>query len=187
VHAWRDRQDFFVAANMGLYFSETQSRRNDFRAPDLFVVLDVERRERRSWVVWEEDGRMPDVVVELVSDSTEDVDRGPKMGIYARALHVACYAIHDPWSGSLDVYHLDPARRAYEPAKPDAHGAFPCPSMGLSLAVVPGVLDGVEAPWLRWIDPQGVPLREPAEVARDAEAEIARLHAELARLRGGST
>jgi len=32
--AWRDRHDYFAAANMFLYFSETQSRKNDFRGPD---------------------------------------------------------------------------------------------------------------------------------------------------------
>src|SRR6185436_15242740 len=58
-YAWRERQDFYVGGNMFLYFSETQSRANDFRGPDVFVVLDTTQRERRAWVVWEENGKAP--------------------------------------------------------------------------------------------------------------------------------
>jgi len=39
--AWKDRTDFYVGGNMSVYFSEPQSRKNDFRGPDVFVVLDT--------------------------------------------------------------------------------------------------------------------------------------------------
>jgi Uma2 family endonuclease len=179
--AWRDRHDYFVAANMFLYFSETQSRRNDFRGPDVFVVLDTDKRERRSWVVWEEDGRTPDVVFELVSESTEEIDRGEKMGIYARVLHVASYVIFDPFSGRLDVFRLDAPKRTYIPVEPDARGFIPCEPLGLWLCVVPGTIDDVEAPWLRFIDAEGNVLPEPAEDNARLREENARLREELAR------
>src|SRR5512134_2392174 len=63
-HAWRGRDDFYVGGNMFLYFSETQVRHNDFQGPDVFVVMGTTRRERRAWVVWEEGGQVPDVVIE---------------------------------------------------------------------------------------------------------------------------
>ena len=56
---WADRDDFYVGGNMFVYFSPDQVRSHDFRGPDLFVVLDVTRRERKSWVVWQE-GKGPD-------------------------------------------------------------------------------------------------------------------------------
>ena len=81
---WIDRKDVFVGGNMFVYFSESQAKKNDFRGPDVFVVLDAEEKERRlSWVVWQEGRRTPDVVIELTSASTEAVDRGKKMEIYA--------------------------------------------------------------------------------------------------------
>ena len=41
----------------------------DFRGPDFFVVLDVDGEvDRKSWIVWEENGRYPDVIVELMSN-----------------------------------------------------------------------------------------------------------------------
>ena len=73
--AWADRKDFFVGSNMFMYFSELQIKKNDFRGPDVFVVLNSNRRQRKSWVVWQENYRTPDVVIELVSESTEHVDR----------------------------------------------------------------------------------------------------------------
>ena len=46
---WTERTDFYVGANMFLYYSLAQTKKNDFRGPDVFVVMDVERRERLSW------------------------------------------------------------------------------------------------------------------------------------------
>jgi hypothetical protein len=68
---------------MFVYFSQLQVKRNDFRGPDVFVALDVERKERKSWVAWEEGGRLPDVVIELTSDSTRHVDHVDKKRTYA--------------------------------------------------------------------------------------------------------
>jgi hypothetical protein len=35
-------------------------------------------RERKSWVVWQEGMRFPDVITELLSDTTREVDKGEK-------------------------------------------------------------------------------------------------------------
>src|SRR5512139_457473 len=120
--AWRDRDDYYVGGNMAVYFSETQVKRNDFRAPDFFVVLGTAKHERRGWVVWKEDGLAPNVVIELLSESTEQVDRGEKMRIYARALKVGEYFLFDPFTGVLDGYTLDPLRYEYRKKEPDPSG-----------------------------------------------------------------
>ncbi|MGI2909488.1 Uma2 family endonuclease, partial [Tolypothrix sp. VBCCA 56010] len=64
---WRKRNDFFIGANLTIYFSRQQLRNRDFRGPDFFLVRDTEKRPRNSWVVWEEDGRYPDLIIELLS------------------------------------------------------------------------------------------------------------------------
>ncbi len=33
---WRDRNDFFIGANLTIYFSRQQLRNRDFRGPDFF-------------------------------------------------------------------------------------------------------------------------------------------------------
>ena len=52
--AWADRDDFFVSGNMFVYFRLNQVMDYDFRGPDFFAVLGVPKRERKSWVVWQE-------------------------------------------------------------------------------------------------------------------------------------
>lgn len=79
LSALADRSDFFAGGNMFVYYSRNQAMNRDFRGPDFFVALDVDgSRSRQGWVVWEEDGRYPDVIVELLSPSTANVDRGVK-------------------------------------------------------------------------------------------------------------
>ncbi len=165
--AWEGRDDFYVGGNMFVYYSHLQAKQNDFRGPDIFVVLDTNRRLRKSWVVWDEGGRTPDVVIELLSESTEHVDRGEKMRIYARLLRVSNYYLFDPITGVLEGYALDPNARAYVrmPGGPD----LPCPVLGLRLGVRHGLYQGVEADWLRWLDAEGRALPTDEELARAAE------------------
>ena len=65
---WQARQDFFAGANLSIYYSTCQPKSEDVRDPDLFVVLDTERKERKSWVVWAEDGKYPNFILEILSD-----------------------------------------------------------------------------------------------------------------------
>jgi Uma2 family endonuclease len=153
--AWLQRDDFHVGGNQFVYFSELQAKNNDFRGPDVFVVLDTVKKERKSWVVWEEGGRTPDVVIELLSESTEHVDRGEKMDLYARVLHVGEYFLFDPWTKVFEGYVLDPAKRRYRKKTPDADGYLSCEQLGLRLGVIRGTFVDVETEWLRWIDESG--------------------------------
>jgi len=178
--AWADRNDFYVGGNMAIYFSELQVKKNDFRGPDVFVVLDTVRREHKSWVVWQEGGRTPDVIIELLSETTEAVDRGEKMRVYAKLLRVPNYYLFDPLSGILEGYAIDAARGEYERMKPEPSGELPCPRLGLRLGVRHGELHGITADWLRWIDADGRALPTGEEQARAAEAQVRELAAKLA-------
>jgi Uma2 family endonuclease len=121
---------------MFIYFSEPQARKNDFRGPDVFVVLDTTTRVHRSWVVWEEEGKTPDVVIELTSSSTEKTDRSDKMRIYSKVFKVAEYYLFDPLTAELEGYRLDPRSRTYRPLQPDKQGRLPWHQLGLMLGVV---------------------------------------------------
>lgn len=173
--AWSQRFDFFVSGNMFFYFSETQAKRNDYRGPDVFVVLGTERKERKSWVVWEEDGKTPQVVIELTSPTTERVDRGVKKDLY-QSLRVLNYFIFDPFSKRLDGFSLSPeAAGAYVPISPLPNGDLPCPALGLSVGIRPGRFRSIETEWLRWIGSDGAVFQSGdeaavAEMQRAAEA-----------------
>jgi Uma2 family endonuclease len=104
-HLWRDREDYYAAGNMTLYYSPEMVKNRDFRGPDFMVVLGVENRPRRSWTVWEEGGKYPDFILEVLSDSTAKVDRTTKKDLYAR-LGVAEYFWFDPESQEFVGHRL---------------------------------------------------------------------------------
>ncbi|WP_437683871.1 Uma2 family endonuclease [Sorangium sp. So ce131] len=168
---WKDRDDVYVGGNMAVYFSELQARKNDFRGPDVFVVLDTVKRERKSWVVWQEGGRTPDVVIELLSESTEAVDRNDKMRVYAKLLRVPEYYLFDPFTGVLEAYALDLATMSFVPVSPAAGGDVTSARLHLGLGVRRGVYSGLEADWLRWLDREGRVLPTAEEQARAAEGQ----------------
>jgi Uma2 family endonuclease len=181
--AWRDRRDFFLGENMFVYFSEQQVRTNDFRGPDVFVVLDVERKIRKSWVAWDEGGKLPDVVIEVTSDSTAHVDRGEKMRIYSKIWRTPAYFIFDPDTRVLEGYRLGDGGRDYVAIEPNAHGDLPVAPLGLALGVRRTRYRDFDEFFLRWIDEHGEPLPIPAERTERALAEAEERRIEAGRTR----
>ncbi|MFC1642324.1 Uma2 family endonuclease, partial [Myxococcota bacterium] len=140
----------FIGGNMFVYFSQTQSRKNEFRGPDLFVVLDVSRSERKSWVAWEEGGRLPDIVIELVSEATAVQDRGEKKELYARVMRVGEYFLFDPFSKELEGFDLNAVTKKYSPKPCNAAGHLACQQLGLELGLCRHGYGDVDTEWLRW-------------------------------------
>lgn len=155
IDAWADRRDYYVAGNMFVYFSERQVKNNDFRGPDVFVVLDVERKDRKSWVAWEEGGRLPDVVIEVTSESTEHVDRVDKKRIYSRVWRTPAYFIFDPETEKLEGFRLDTDRREYVELVPNENGDLPVAALGLCLGLRRTRYRDHDRLFVRWIDLQG--------------------------------
>jgi Uma2 family endonuclease len=174
IEAWEreGRRDFFVAGNAFVYFSEHQIRSNDFRGPDVFVVLDVERKARKCWVAWEEGGRLPDVVIEVTSPSTVHVDRGEKMRIYSQIWRTSAYFIFDPDTERLDGYQLDPVARRYQPIVPDERGDLDVAVLGLKLGLRRTSYRSYDQPFVRWLFLDGRPLPSSQERAEALEARL---------------
>ncbi|QFS44084.1 hypothetical protein GXM_01557 [Nostoc sphaeroides CCNUC1] len=79
---WRERQDFYASGNLTIYYSPNQKKSEHFRGADFFVVLGTQKKDRKSWVVWQEDGKYPNLIVEILSSSTAAVDKGLKKQVY---------------------------------------------------------------------------------------------------------
>ncbi|MGE0820841.1 MAG: Uma2 family endonuclease [Candidatus Binatia bacterium] len=172
---WSERRNYYVGGNMFLHY-DPHSRKK-FRGPDFFLVLDVKQRERKSWVVWQEGMRFPDVIIELLSDSTREVDKGEKKTLYERVFHTGEYYLYDPVSQEFVGYHLQGPHPHYEEVKPDATGKIYSPTTKLYLIV--------QNDWLRWMTPEGMLLPTPMELAsqerRRAEQERQRAEQERQR------
>jgi Uma2 family endonuclease len=83
----------YVSGNL-LVFYEPGNRRRHL-SPDVFVVKGVPNHIRDNYLIWEE-GRGPDVVIELTSASTRTEDVDEKMGLYRDVLRVPEYFLFDP-------------------------------------------------------------------------------------------
>ena len=162
------REDGFVGGNMFVYYSLAQVRNRDFKGPDVFVALGVPKGERRSWVCWEED-KTPDVVIELLSESTIAADKGEKKRIYQDRMHVPEYFWYDPFNPA-DWEGFQLVRGTYQPIAADGQGRRMSELLGLLLVPVAGTYKGVEATWLRWATVAGELLPTDAERAEQQAA-----------------
>jgi Uma2 family endonuclease len=180
----------YVTGNILVHYCD-EAGEWKFLAPDVIVVKGVEKKDRGSYVI-DDEGKAPDFIIELVSPSTKVEDLGNKRVIYA-GWHVKEYFLFDPpgelFSGPLRGFRLE--------------GSDYVPMMGARLRSEVLELDLViEQGRLRLYDPktgQRLPTHEESEAGRRAaeakasqeaaarqaaEAKLARLREELARLRG---
>ena len=130
---WRDRHDFYAFGNLTVYYSPRQLKAEKFRGPDFFVVLDTERKPRKSWVVWEEDGKYPNVIVEILSDTTAQTDRGLKKQIYQDIFRTPDYFWFDPYSYEFKGFQLVGGQ--YQALQPNDQGWLWSQQLGLYLGV----------------------------------------------------
>lgn len=169
---WRDRDDFFIGANLTVYFSRQQLKNRDFRGPDFFLVKNTQRQPRRSWVVWEEDGKYPDIIIELLSESTANVDRTDKRELYQNRFRTPEYFWFDP--ESLEFVGLRLIGNHYQDIANQPQGKW-----SETLELYLGILDGQ----LRFFKPNGelVPTPQESAVHESEAALLAKEAALLAR------
>ncbi len=160
---WRDRTDYFAAGNLTIYYSDQRIKTRDFRGPDFFVVKGVESRPRKSWTLWEEAGRYPDVIVEILSDATAKVDRTTKKALYQTTFRTPDYFWFDPNSLEFAGFCLNGG--IYVPLQPNAQGWLWSEQLQLFL--------GIQAQQLRFFTREGelVPTSQEAAVAAEARVE----------------
>ncbi|MEB3293943.1 MAG: Uma2 family endonuclease [Synechococcales bacterium] len=161
---WRDRNDFYISGNLTVYYSASQTKKRDFRGPDIFIVLDVEKRDRRSWTLWEEGGKYPNVVIELLSSSTAKVDRTTKKTLYQNVWRLPEYFWFDPYSLEFMGFRLNEGQ--YQEILPNEQGRLRSAELDLEL--------GIHENKLRWFTADGtlIPLPEESErLAKEQERQ----------------
>jgi Uma2 family endonuclease len=96
----------YVSGNL-MFFYEEGNRRKHI-APDVFVVRGVPKLPpRKYYLLWEE-GRSPDLVIELTSKTTRREDRDKKWVLYRDRLRVPEYFLFDPFEE-----YLKPSMQGY--------------------------------------------------------------------------
>ena len=180
---YADRDDVYVSGDLLVYY-----RMNDNTvrlAPDVFVVFGIDDHLRSSYIIWREEGKTPDFVLEIASPGTYVRDMTEKRALYA-ALGVTEYWRFDP-TGQLFTPALVGERLAedgeYEPIEvgmgDDGMLRGYSDVLGLDVCQRPDgdlrMFDPETQTWLSHLAEE-VAARQAAEAARD-EAEAARSEA----------
>ncbi|MEW6281056.1 MAG: Uma2 family endonuclease [Candidatus Eremiobacterota bacterium] len=183
IHGLRNffagRRDVYVSGNLLMYYVKGDKRKH--RSPDVLVTLGIPGGSRDCYQVWEE-GKAPDLIFEITSRSTESEDRGEKKGVY-EFLGVREYVLFDPLGEYLrpnpSLFRLKKGSFVPVVGKP-----LQLETLGLELVVRDGRLrlrrpdTGVLLPTVE--ETTRLAEQEKARAER-AEAELARLRAELDR------
>ncbi|MDY7023379.1 MAG: Uma2 family endonuclease, partial [Cyanobacteriota bacterium] len=138
-----------------------QDQTRDFRGPDFFVVLNTERQPRKSWVVWEEGGKYPNVIIELLSPSTANVDRTDKKEIYQDKFRTPEYFWFSPNTLEFQGFHLIDGE--YEQIQPNDSEWLWSKQLQLFL--------GIYEKQLRFFTPEGELVPTPEESAKNEKQQ----------------
>lgn len=183
----------YVTGNLLLFYEPGNKRRHV--SPDVMVVKGVSKGERLNYIVWEE-GKGPDVVIELTSSSTRREDRKKKFQLYQDVLKVQEYFLCDPLFDylrpPLQGYRLDEGK--YVRIEPVSGRRLPSEVLGLHLEQEGTRLRFYDPAAGRWLptpldaaDQSGLQRMEARmqrleEIVQRTEAENERLRRELAEL-----
>ena len=159
---WRDRKDFYAAGNLTIYYSQNKRKTENFRGPDFFVVLDTERKVRKSWVVWEEDGKYPNVIVEILSESTANTDKEAKKKLYQNTFRTPDYFWFDPYTLEFAGFLLVGGK--YQPIEPNEQGYLWSQQLELYLGIHEGLL--------RYFTAEGTLVPTPEEQAERVQEQV---------------
>ncbi|MEH2068881.1 MAG: Uma2 family endonuclease [Nostoc sp.] len=159
---WCNRNDFYATGNLTIYFSPEQITTRDFRGPDFFVVLGCENHPRKSWVLWAEQGKYPNVIIELLSNSTAKVDKGLKFELYQETFRTPEYFWFHPDTLEFKGFRLVGGK--YQPLEANADGWLWSQQLELFL--------GVYEAKLRFFNEDKQLVATPEERAQAAEQEV---------------
>jgi Uma2 family endonuclease len=189
LHLLAQRNDVWVSGNDFIHYQQGDG--NKYISPDCYVVFGVEQKERENFKVWEEGGCYPSVIIEFTSRKTKKQDFEEKKTLYEQVFQTAEYFIFDPtgkrkkkqrlwgfrlesgqyiemelqdgrmWSAQLGLYLVPQDRdlRLYDPVKGEFLRTY-------------DQAEGERLAALQLIE-------EERRRAEKAEAELARLRAEL--------
>ena len=176
---YHGRRDVYIAGDMLIYY---RMNRADVRvAPDVYAVFGaMGNHPRDSWLVWRE-GKAPDFVMEIASQSTWQRDRDEKRDIYA-GMGVTEYWRYDPtgrfFTPALVGERLDSGIYQELPVATDAAGILRgySATLGLDICVLPGLelrlYDPLAGEWLRTHQETADALRSSENALRSSESEL---------------
>lgn len=199
---FRENPDVYVSGDLLMYYVQGDPRK--VVAPDALVSFGIGQKLRRTYLVWEE-GKTPDFVMEMASETTYRNDLTEKMSLYAD-LGITDYFLCDieglylptPLMGFTLVDDV------YVPIRASADGSVHSSVLGLDFHLHLDDVRLYNPTTQQWVltpeeaaearadqesaraDQEALTRQQETARAEAAEAEAAALRAELARLRDTS-
>jgi Uma2 family endonuclease len=169
AYLWKDRTDWFFGIDMGIYYNPDEPP----IVPDGFLSLGVESVKsenlRSSYVLWEEQGILPQLVLEVVSKTYRREYSGKKD--FYEQLGILYYVVYNPSrrrKPTLEVYKLIQGRYL-----PMLGNPVWLPELGLGIGKERQTYQGREREWMFWYDAQGQRYLLPEERADQATDALA--------------
>ncbi|MDF5707036.1 MAG: Uma2 family endonuclease [Nostoc sp. S4] len=151
---WTNRMDWYFGVDMAVYHTTGVNSRVPV-VPDAFLSLGVERKKggksRKSYAVWEENGIIPILTLEMVSQ-TPGGEYEEKLDIYKK-LGVLYYLIYNPefWRRDqhqpFEVYKFINGSYQIQIGEP-----YFMPEIGLGIGWRQAVIGGIQQEFLCWYD-----------------------------------
>ena len=176
-------QQVYVSGDLLLYYEQGNPKK--FVVPDAFIAKGLKQKRRRIYRMWVE-GIVPQLVIETTSRKTKKKDTADKPELYAK-LGIHEYFLHDPTGDYLDPplqgYRLKESK--YDRIVADSHGNLYSEELKLNLRIEDSELNLYHPEtYQRLLSNQEKVVKE-SEARLEAEAEIAKLRAELAKYQRG--
>jgi Uma2 family endonuclease len=169
AYLWKDRTDWFFGIDMGIYYNPDEPP----IVPDGFLSLGVESVKsenlRSSYVLWEEQGILPQLVLEVVSKTYRREYSGKKD--FYEQLGILYYVVYNPLrrrKPSLEVYKLINGKYL-----PVVGNPVWLPELGLGIGKERQTYQGREREWMFWYDQAGNRVLLPEERADQATDALA--------------
>lgn len=173
--------NIYVSGNLLIFYEPGNKRRHV--SPDVFVVRGVPKGSRPNYLIWEE-GKAPEVVIELTSKTTRKEDTEKKFKLYRDVLKVKEYFLFDP----LEDY-LEPSMQGYRLVGGEYRpirlkdGRMPSRILGMHLERDGDELRLWNPETGRWLPTESERADDAEERADDLEARAVQAEAELERMR----
>ena len=178
-HHFREHDDVYVSGDLLIYYKMGDNTKSV--APDIFVVRGVAKKQRGTYLTWEE-SHTPDFVLELASPSTVQHDLTRKKDLYASVLKVKEYYIYDP-RHQIQPHFI--GFRLVEGVYQEiafVNERLPSLVLNLELGERDGTLRVYDPTIEQWLAPPEERAEQAEERAEQAEAELAKALAILERL-----
>ncbi|MGA9378749.1 MAG: Uma2 family endonuclease [Phormidium sp.] len=167
---WQNREDWFFGINMGVYYDLAKSA----IVPDAFLSLGVERfvgeQGRLCYVLWDEDGVVPSLVLEVVS-KTYNAEYEQKKLDYAQ-IGVLYYVVYAPTRQRRRRQRLEVHRLVNGEYVLQSGDIIWMPEIGLGIGRERGTYQAFTREWLYWYDENGNRYKTPEEIARERQQEL---------------